>query len=140
MSLDLFRRLVETRISTFMASNYPSVPVKYQNVEFIQPDGIFLSVSPLEGEAFRTNLGTPYIVRHPGLLQIDVLLPENTGTSQASLIAKALGDHFREKDLTLDNGDRAVFRVPSYPYSEDKRGYSRIMIRIPYHRDETVLS
>jgi len=140
MSLDLQRAYVEKRIADFLAANFVAVPCAFENVPFTQPDSTFAALNIMEGESFRANLGKTYVTRHPGLIQIDVYQPVNTGTKEASDIAEAIGEHFKEHSVRLDDGAVLVFRVPSYPRGPKAKGFFRVMCRVGYYRDEMTVS
>jgi len=136
MSLQTQRAFIETRIRDFMAENYPLVPVAYFNAAFEQPDGPFVAVYIMDGDGFRANLGRRYIVRHPGVLQIDVHQPENTGSVFINDICDALKPLFQEKSFQLSDGAKLVFRAFAAPPAPQSRGFARTMLRCNYYRDE----
>jgi len=138
MSLEAQRAYVEQHVADFMAANYVGVPVAYENVPFVQPDGVFGSLFIMEGQSFRANLGKTYVIRHPGIIQFDAYQPENTGTSTVKVLAEAIGDLFKERGVNLSDGSRLVFRTPSLLPSPQAKGFARQMVRVGYYRDEMV--
>jgi len=136
MSLETHRAQVEQAVSTLMAAQAPVIPVHYENIPFNQPDGPFVAVFILNGDSFRANLGNKYTVKHPGLIQIDVMFPENTGTKGANALAETIGLFFQEKDLMLSDQARVIYRTPSYTTLPANSGYYRRSVRVEFVRHE----
>lgn len=137
MSLESLRFWSENRLQVAMAANHPSVPVQFQNAPFQQPETAFIQFWLLDGKSFFCNVGTLKVDRHVGLFQIDVYVPENTGTSQANMISEFVGKLFRGQVTQLADGAKLVTQSPQFSYNgRSGTGYSRIMVRVPYHRDE----
>lgn len=136
MSLETHRVQVEQLVKNTMAAQFPNIPVHYENVPAAQPDGPFVAVFILTGNSFRANLGNRYTVKHPGLVQIDVLYPENTGTKGANTLAEVLGLAFQEKDVMLSDQARVIYRTPSYTPMPDSGGFYRKSVRIEFVRHE----
>jgi len=136
MSLETQRKLIETRLRDYMVANHPTIPVAYGNAPFSQPDGVFVAVEIKEAGAVRANLGPNYTVRLDGNVEITVYQPENTGISAANTIAAGLGRHFQERDHLLEDGARLTFRAASYPPAGDRRGFTGVVVKLPYFRDE----
>lgn len=136
MSQNTHRAQVEQAVQALMAAEYPTVPVKYENVSFTQPDGPWVAVTTISGTSFRTDLGSKYTVRYSGIVQIDVLVPEDTGTRLCNEISEKLALLFQEKEFRLEDGARVIYRTPDYRAFPDQRGFYRRIVSIGFSRDE----
>jgi hypothetical protein len=136
MSLETHRVQVEQAIKTLMDAQVPPVPVHFENVSFNQPDNFFVAAFILNGDSFRANLGTNYVVKHPGLIQVDVLAPENGGTKRANTLAETIGLWFQEKDILLSDQARVIYRTPSYTTLAANGGFYRRSVRVDFVRHE----
>jgi len=136
MSLQTQRAFVEARVQNFMAENYPLVPIAFFNAPFSQPDGPFIAVYLMDGDGFRANLGARYVVRHPGVLQIDVYQPENSGSVLMTQLCDGIAPLFQEQKFQLADTAKLTFRAFAYPPAPVARGFARTMMRCNYYRDE----
>lgn len=136
MSLESLRVYAESALQSAMATAYPGVSVRYENARFHQPETAFVDFCLLDGKSFAANMGTRKVDRHVGVAQIDVMVPERSGTSQGNQIAEFAGKVFREQSAGLSDGARVIFRTPAFTYVGRQGGFYRIMVRVPYWRDE----
>jgi hypothetical protein len=136
MSLEAQRVWVETLFKNQIGAQYPAVPIKFENAHFIQPETPWVALFILDGSAFQTELGVQTVDRHTGLVHVDVLVPQHTGTSRANTIAEFVGNVFRRQTATMSDGAVVRFRVPSMTKLGEQSGFYRLVCRIPYIRDE----
>lgn len=140
MSLDLMRQYVEVRLTNLLASSNPGMKIKYENVKFDQPSGqAYVSIYIIEGDSFRTNLGSSLVERHVGVLQIDIMTPEGTGTSARNQLADTIGGFFREQEAGFVDGSYVKFRNPRNTSLGNEGLFDRIAVSITYRRDEKIL-
>jgi hypothetical protein len=136
MSLESLRVWAEGTIQTAMHASYPAVRIKFDNSPFQQPDLIWTAFCILDGKSVAVNLGTLKVDRHVGLVQFDVLAPQNSGTSYANQIAEFGGKQFREKKVSLSDGAVVVFKTPAFRHMGTSGGFYRICVSVNYWRDE----
>ena len=137
MSVNALRKHVETRLSTQLAITNPTVKIKYENVKFNQPSNqTYVSIYLLEGDSFQASLGTSFTERHVGVLQVDIMTPEGTGTQSRNALAETIGGFFRRNQALLEDGSYVQFRVPRYTSLGNEGLFDRIAVSIPYYRDE----
>lgn len=137
MSLESHRIQAEGTLKAFMTANYPQIPIQYEEVPFVQPDGPFVAIFLAEGESFRANLGAGYRVVFPGFVQVDFVQPTNRGKTVPNTIIEQIGQLFEEKDLVLNDGARLLYRTPSYSPGPTLPGWYRRMLRVDFERHET---
>lgn len=137
MSLDAHRESVESTLMARMAVTYPAVRIKFNNAPFVQPETAWIAVHIIDGSGMVTNLGRGrQIDRHVGQVQVDVLVSQNSGTKEGNLIAGFIGDIWRLQHVSLSDGAVVKYRVPNIMDSEDQGGFHRMILRVPYWRDE----
>jgi hypothetical protein len=136
MSVESLRVWAESTVQTGMTTNYPSVPMRFENASFLQPDTTWATFIVLDGKSFLANIGTLKVDRHVGLFQFDVMLPINSGTSLGGQIAQFVGDLLRARNVSLSDGAVLVTKSPQITNLGIQNGFYRIMCRVPYWRDE----
>ena len=79
---DAVRAKVNALIKTAFAASHPGVPVAFENHKFAQPKGApWVHVAYQPGASVRKDLGASAIWRHMGVVIINVMVPEDTGTA-----------------------------------------------------------
>lgn len=137
MSLSLHRAWAETMMKTGMAATYSAVPVQFQNAAFRQPEGPWCQFHIIDGSAFQVELTGPNArERHTGFVQVNVFVPQNTGTAKAIEIAEYVGSLFRRKMAQLSDGAAINHRTPYYTATGTTNGFFCYIVTIPYWRDE----
>jgi hypothetical protein len=137
MSMDAHRAQAELAVQAAAAVAYPGVPVSFENVPFTQPETAWMKVYLVEGRSFVVNLGRGrQIDRHTGYVQVDVLIPENTGSSPAIKMAEWAGTIFRLQNISLADNSVVRYRVPATANHGIQSGMFRCTMRIPFWRDE----
>jgi len=126
------RQLIESYVQDY----YTDTSVKYDNIPFDQPTGEpFISLTILSGTGTNTALGGQR-VRYTGVIQVDIYVPENSGTRAARDIASSLRDLFTNKEIT-DGSTTITCRVASLNrVAKAPAGKYRISVTIPYTFDE----
>lgn len=137
MSLESLRKYVEHRLTSQLALTHPAVKIKYENVKFNQPSGsLFVAVYVIDGDSFPANLGDKFTERHVGIIQIDVMTPEGSGTSNRNKLSDRISEIFRIKQAVLDDGSSVTFRSPRTTPLGNEGLFDRVAITFPYYRDE----
>ena len=71
------RRAIEVRL----ADNFTALPVRFDNLPFDQPhDAGFVTLSIRAGQARQVSTGPRPLHRHTGTIQLDIFVPEDSGT------------------------------------------------------------
>lgn len=126
----------ENTVKSALTGAYPSVAIQYENVALQQPDGTWVSLALIDGPGRQVELGARTTFRHVGVAQIDVLVPQLSGTVAARTIAEFLGNAFRTQTVYGVDGCRIIYRAPEFTARGAHNGFYCIMVRIPYWRDE----
>ena len=136
MSRDAHNKSFETTVASALAGTYPNVLIQYDNVPLEQPDGPWVATCLMDGRGRQMELGPVTTDRHVGFIQIDVLVPQLTGTAVCSQIAEFLGNAFRRQTVFGSDGCRIIYQVPQYITRGNNKGFYCICVRVPYWRDE----
>jgi hypothetical protein len=137
MTLNAHRASAEGTLQSAAAAAYPSVPVSFESVPFNQPESAWMRVAIVDGRAYVANIGRGrQIDRHVGCVQVDCLVPENTGTAAAIMMAEWAGGLFRLQNVALSDGSTVRYRVPDVSNHGIQSGMFRCTMRVPYWRDE----
>ena len=131
MSYEAERVSAEVAFETGWAS---ATPIKYQNAPFTDPDGDeFVEFFVLSGPSNIASLGGVNTMhRFIGFVQIDIYVPENTGTDRARELADTAATIFRDTRI-----DDMLFRASDITNgATPPAGYYRLTVTVPYQRDE----
>jgi hypothetical protein len=122
------RQAIEQR---FIAA-WTETPIAWGNVDFTPPDGAaWVRLHIENGDSYQASLGSPVLVRHPGLIQIAIFVPAGTGEGQAASLADQASVVFR-----FSMFDDIVCRSASRHILPDQSGWHVSIVEIPFHRDE----
>lgn len=140
MSLETMRAFVETRVkSVILASAFPSTTIRFDNVPFSQPKNApYVAVHIMDGSSFQANLGNRFTERHPGVVQIDVVVPKDGGKHTQNLMAEAIGSSFRALRASLADQASVQFKTPSYKDLGEEGPWCVMAVSLPFIRDEKV--
>jgi len=132
MSNVLVRQELETRLATFVSSNFPGTPVAWQNIAFTKPaNGFWLeaflipNITPLRSVDGRTK--TFY-----GLFQVNVWAKAGIGMRQAEVVADALQNSF---PVTPKYGAMTVEKTTVNAPIRDDSGWVAVPVLINYRYD-----
>lgn len=124
---------VEKRIVTQVGFHYPEFLVDINNApEDQHPKRVAYMM--LGGKSSRSTLGAKWD-RHVGVLQIDVIVPDNAGNGERDEVCDFLADVFNEYEATLTGDVRLRFKVPSQRDFGSSTGESKKIISVPYWVD-----
>lgn len=132
MSYETERQLIETEFQTQWAGR---TPVQYGDIAIDAPDGDdWVRITILNGQGTQGSVGSPgsNLVRHTGVVAIQVHCPLGSGQARFTPFAQAVEDIFRNK--TIEN---LRFGIPYVSGGAIQNGAftSRTMM-CPFTRDE----
>ncbi len=127
------RRAFEARL----AANFTTLPIKYENVPFDQPTTPWIAITVLPAGGERISIGTT-VKRHRyvGNLQIDIFVPEDTGTSAVRGYADTIDTIFRDQQFSAGSSGTITCRTPAYVPGGVKDGYYWAILTVAYYRDK----
>ncbi len=127
------RRAFEARF----AANFTALPIKYENIPFDQPVTGWVAITVIPAGGGRSSIGTT-VKRHRyvGNLQIDIFVPEDTGTSAARSHADTIDTIFRDQQFSAGVSGTITCNTPVYVTGGVEDGFYRAILTTPYHRDK----
>ncbi len=127
------RRAFEARL----AANFTALPIRYENVPFNQPTTGWVAITVIPAGGDRISVGTT-VKRHRylGNLQIDIFVPEDSGTSTARGHADTIEAIFRDQQFSAGVSGTITCRTPTYVTGGVENGYYRAILTTPYQRDK----
>jgi len=138
-ALDEVRQAITTKLSTSgFHSTFPNVSIAMPNQPFTAPtDKTYVRLSIIHGDSIQAQLSTTNEVdRHVGILQFDVVVPLDVGTKNQNDVADYLGKIFRRSSLVTPTAGTLIFKTPNNLVVGQERGADRIVVRLPFRRDE----
>lgn len=138
-SLDQVRQAVVQKIySSGFFAQFPDVKLQLPNQAFAVPESLaYVKLSIVHGDSDPAQIGkTVEIDRSVGFIQFDVVIPLDVGTKNQNDIADYLGKVFRRLQLPTTSAGTLNFRTPNLLTSGQERGADKLILRIPFRRDE----
>jgi hypothetical protein len=110
----------------------PITPIAWPNTQIKVPDGQpYIEPVINTQAAFNAAMtATDKLVRHPGMLTINVRVPPNTGTARLDELADMACGMFR--NVTFEG---ITFRAPTVRYLTGPGPHTVAQVDCPYHRD-----
>lgn len=142
MSEASMRSAIEYRLQQAMQVESPPVPVIFENTKAKKPEkSSYVEFTILSGDSRRANLGDPNkgamrTVRHVGVLQIDVMVPKDTGMGRGTRLAERCASLFDEWAHALPDRATVHFKTPRVTTMGIGGEFQRFTVSIPYWRDE----
>lgn len=81
MSLDAHRKSFEVTLKGAMTSQYPNVPIQFENTTIEQAETGWVASYLIDGKSRQLELGPSTKDRHVGMIQVSVFTPQASGTS-----------------------------------------------------------
>lgn len=136
MSISVVRAVLETRLSTWAATQVPPLPIAFQSVSFVKPDSSpYLECILIPNTTMnRETSGTKKTLY--GLFQVNVWTPGGSGMGQAEQLAEAIVKLF---PVTPKFSPVSVEQTPSdSPTKPDSSGWDITPVLIKYRYETSV--
>jgi hypothetical protein len=140
-ALDEVRKAITQKlISSGFTTAFPDVPIQYPNQAFETPiDKTYIRLSIIHGDSIQAQLtNTRQVDRHVGILQFDVVTPLDIGTKKQNDVADFIGKVYRRTNIPTVSAGTLVFKTASNLVVGQERGADRVVVRIPFRRDEEI--
>ena len=141
-ALDEVRQaIIQKLVSSGFATTFPDVMVQLPNQSFNVPtDKTYVKLTIIHGDSQQAQLSnTRQVDRYVGLLQFDVVTPLDVGTKKQNDVTDALGKIFRRSEIQTNTAGTLIFKTPNLLTVGQERGAERVVIRIPFRRDEPIV-
>lgn len=136
MSANEQRIFIETFLLNSFAAAQPDFQVVVGNIKEPTEPSRYVTYHDMAGEALQGELTGKSFDRAVGVLQIDIMVPENEGTHRLFEVGDYLKEVLSKKSFTLPNNSVLVFRVGSHRYIGVNSQLARQSFRIGYYRDD----
>jgi len=131
-----FFSFVESRFQTFMNAEYPTMNIYFSNSPVPEDVAEYAVISILASEdVLPINLGIESKSRNPGLIQVDVYTPKDTGAGEGQAIAYFASRIFKRQVLAVGVEGTVTFKDPSVQDRGEVRGRHKEQMRCPYRYD-----
>ncbi len=133
MSFAATRQAIEERFRDFWLAR---TKVHYENTAFEPTHGVaWVRLSIREGEGNQIELAANPLHKFAGLIIVQVFTPENTGTSDARLLADVAAECFRSVSFAAGASGQITCQTPSaQTIGVDDAGWFQINVVAPYTR------
>ena len=137
MSTESFRAKVATHFAQKWATAFPLVPVQYDNVKFKQPvDTPWVSFIVVNGDRYPTTIGKNAARRQEGIVNIAIMVPEETGTQDSNKMVDEVIKIFQELKITVSAFARASFFDTEVRMRGNISGYYTQNVMISFFHDQ----
>lgn len=135
MSQAIIRQALETKLNTWAAAQTPSIPVAWENVPFTPPSTRYIRSNILPAPTTSGTLARTH-VRYSGILQVTLVMPNNSGPSAADALIDSLRTAF-DPALLITQGAIKIYVIepasPSPPLQEQDRFIIPVSIQYECH-------
>ena len=127
------RRAIEARF----ASNFSALTVKYENQRFTPPKTEpWVALTILPGQGRQASIGSAPLNRYPGVIQVDIHVPENSGTQTARTHADTIEAIFRNVQFSAGSSGTISTRTPFITTRGITDGWYTLTVSVNYQRDK----
>ena len=129
------RRAIEARF----AAAFTVLPVAYENQKFAPPaNAAWVALTILPGEGRQVTIGGAGArQRYAGVIQVDVYVPEETGTATARGHADTIETVYRQVQFSAGASGTITTATPFIVSRGIEDGWYRLVVSIAYRRDKT---
>lgn len=136
MSADAQRAFIEKFLLNTFKSAHPTFKVLINNAISPKEMSRYVEYTDLAGDARQGELTGRSFDRAVGVLQIDIMVPEDSGSGELSRIGDWFNAMLKKQSFTLSDNSVLVFRVGSHRYIGVNSKMARQSFRIGYYRDD----
>lgn len=130
------RAAIEARLQ----SNLSGTPIEFENVRFTKPNGSpYVALFIRGGTGNQASIGASRNVhRWPGIIQVDIFVPEDSGTKAAREIADTVSGIFLNESFASGTDGLIRCQTPSYQDFGVTNSYHRGVLTINYRREKRI--
>ena len=134
-----FASYVETLWEAFMQTDYPAVPIFFDNADAPENTASSYAVIHIMAseDTMPINTGINAKSRNVGVIQVDVFSSVDIGPGEAHGIANECGKLFKRRVAAVMNEGTVTFKDFSAVSRGQMAGKFKYMMRIPYRYDFT---
>ena len=126
MSSENIRSKISDLFKTEFGVSNPTVLVDYENQKFTQPTGQpWVRLTIIDGDDYRENIGDFNAFKTMGVVNVQIMVPEKTGTKVMRDIADDVKLIFLDRQVTMTGGSITFYGGELKPPREVAGWYSR---------------
>lgn len=123
-------------IEVRLAANWTTTTIKYEAVPFTETRSAYVALFIRDGEGSQISLGTTALRRWPGVIIIQVFVPQDTGSRTARGYCDTLAAIFDRVQFSVDASGTITCGTPSVQIIGTREGWFQMNVSVPYHRDK----
>jgi hypothetical protein len=136
MSLDAVREHLTDVFKTGFGTAHPTIPVAWENQRFNRPaNSAYVDFSVQFGAIVRANIGENGRDRHHGLINVQLQVPEDTGTRLLNEMSQTVVDLLKHKAWSLGADGKLVTCNPDVRSRPNINGYACRAVMIEFYLD-----
>lgn len=117
----------------WFATNYPDVPVKFPNAPFSGPDdAMYAEFFWVRGGTGRRSIGSNAYREQVGILQLNIVVPEDTGAGTAETVCEDALNSLNETQHKIGPDETLTFRQAGLDTDEYLNGKYVVIGSIPF--------
>jgi hypothetical protein len=126
------RQAIETQFKAYWDTNGAGVPVKWDNVDFDQPDsGIWIATSIMFASGEQSSIGTSALETVRGDFVVQIFSPLGSASDDSLLKAGIIGVAMRWRDLTVSSTTVTMYS-PSVKRAGAREDFAQWNVSIPF--------
>lgn len=126
MSSENIRAKIADLFTTEFGASNPTVSVDYENQKFQQPVGApWVKLTVIDGDDCRENIGNETQFKTVGVVNIQIMVPEKTGTKVMRDILDSIKPIFLDRQVSMSNGSITFYYGEAKAPREVAGWYSR---------------
>lgn len=137
MSLQATRTKIVSEVHTYMSVQNPGLAIVGDNLPYPKsPNDPWLHIAFIPGIRYRTNIGTQPRWRQLGILNVNVMVPEDTGSDACWALVDDVIASIEDKsyELSGNGGKVSVFNTDVTPRGI-LNGYWTVSVKMEFRKD-----
>lgn len=126
------RQAIEGRLAT----GWNATPIRWENVPFPEQAAPYVALFILDGDGLQISCGDIALRRWPGIIVMQVFVPEDKGTQLAKSYADQLGAIFDRATFSSGQSGTIRCRIPSILSVGITNNWQQVNVRVPFIRDK----
>lgn len=105
MSSENIRAKISDMFKAEFSAEHPTISIDYENQKFDQPKGVpWVKLTIIDGDDYRANIGNERQFRTEGVVNVQMMAPEKTGTKAMREMVDTVKTIFLDRQVTMTGG------------------------------------
>lgn len=138
MSLESARSAVSTTFQSEFGAAYPTTPISWENVRFTQPENkAWVHFAFVMGDSVRQEAGNTKNYRHFGVINVTILVPQDTGTKLSTEMVDKVFNILADRDWSTAEGALTTYGAQKISRGNVNGWYTRNVL-LEYRYDTSI--